>query len=99
MMYESDERKIRACGEEGLSVVECVERTGFSAPTVRKYLREMGYDVAEAVVYGDEVKAEVVKMYNEGVGYKEIRRLLGVSLGAIHGWCVAAGCEMRRGGE
>ena len=96
MLYESDERRIRECGELGLSVVECVARTGYTAPTVRKYLRRMGYDVAGVVKYGDGVRAEAVRMYEVGVEYAEMARVLGVSMGALHGWCVAAGCEMRR---
>jgi len=89
MLYESDEREIRKCGEDGLSVVECVARTGYSAPTVRKYLREMGYDVAGAVVYGAEVRAEARRMRAGGMGYVEMSRVLGASVGALHGWCNA----------
>jgi len=89
MLYESDLRLVRACGDDGLSVVECVARTGFSAPTVRKYLREMGYEVAGAVRYGAAVRVEALRLRGGGMGYAEMSRVLGVSVGTLHGWCNA----------
>lgn len=73
--------------KSGMSVSEAANELGLSRNTSYKWLENTGIEKRGQYSKAEELSSEIIRLSNEGYGYRQIARKLNVTRNTVRTWC------------